>query len=145
MKRCLSIMAVFLMISGAAWTASDENIRFRAVDIYVDSGDMPLAAYQMELKVVEGDAKLVGIEGGEHEAFSDTPYYDPAALQGGRIILAAFDTGTDLPTGRTRVARVHMRVAGDTDATYSVKIKTAATRDGTEIEVSAEIAKGAGK
>src|SRR5690349_6090513 len=40
--------------------------RFCAVDIFIDSGSTPLAAYQVRFAVTNGLAKIVGIEGGEH-------------------------------------------------------------------------------
>jgi len=39
-------------------------IRFKALDIVVDSGETPLAAYQFELAEPAGRAKIVGVEGG---------------------------------------------------------------------------------
>ena len=73
--------------------------RFGAVDIYVDSGSTPLAAYQLEFAATNGVAKIVGIEGGEHAAFRQPPFYDPKAIQHERVIIASFSTApaTDLP------------------------------------------------
>src|SRR4051812_49287196 len=79
---------------------------FGALDIFIDSKDAPLAAYQFEFWA-DGDVKLVGLEGGEHVAFKEPPHYDPRALTlpEPRVIVAAFNTGNDLPKGKTRVAR----------------------------------------
>lgn len=102
-------------------TASPQP-RFHAINIFVDSGPLPLAAYQIEVIARftgDGAATLVGVEGGEHPQFTKPPYYDPAALQVDqareRIIIAALSTAgvPDLPKGRTRVARLHMRVEGE--------------------------------
>jgi hypothetical protein len=90
-----------------------------------------------------GKVTLVGIEGGEHAVFAKPAYYDPAALApdgGGRVILAAYSTGKDLPTGRTRVARLHVMVEGAGGgegaggAEYSVKLKVAADGEGRAID-----------
>ena len=67
-------------------------LRFRTVDIYVDSKQQSVAAYQLEWTTPGGDAKIVGIEGGENPAFKEPPYYDPKAIQHERVILAAFST-----------------------------------------------------
>jgi hypothetical protein len=88
---------------------------FRVLDVYVDSGASPLAAYQFEFKTTQktaGELKLVGIEGGDSAAFGEPPRYDPRALAqpAPRVIVAAFNTGKDLPTGKTRVARLMVRV-----------------------------------
>lgn len=98
------------------------SVRFEAVDVFVDSGDVPLAAYQIEVRADTASAdakarvKLVGVEGGEKGAFEEPPRYDPAALRakggGERIILAAYSLREDarLPKGLTRVARLHVQV-----------------------------------
>ncbi len=117
-------------------------VRFVALDIYVDSKDRPLAAYQFELTAVGAPFAIVGVEGGVHQAFVEPPYYDPAALSKNRIILAAFNTGKDLPTGKTRIARIHARVIGEKDPSYAVKLVVAATADGSRIPATATIAPG---
>ena len=102
---------------------------FRLVDVFVDAGDQPLAAYQFEFWGESG-VKLVGIEGGEHAAFRDPPRYDPRALTRPepRAIVAAFDTGKDLPTGRTRVARLMVQVEVARPV-YHVNLHVAASPD----------------
>jgi hypothetical protein len=117
-------------------------VRFEPVDVYVDSGAAPLAAYQFELKATAGRVAIVGLEGGEHPAFKDAPYYDPAALMKDRVVVAAFSTGQDLPQGRTRVARLHMQVTGDEKPAYAVKLVVAASADGKEIPATVSIDKG---
>jgi hypothetical protein len=98
------------------------SMRFEAVDVYVDSGDVPLAAYQIEVRADTESAdarsrvKLVGVEGGEKGAFEEPPRYDPTVLRarggGERIILAAYSLRENgqLPKGLTRVARLHVQV-----------------------------------
>jgi len=80
--------------------------RFVAVDVYVEAGDRKLAAWQVEIGT-DDRAAIVGVEGGEPAAYREPPTYDAKALQGGKIVLAAFTTG-DAPTGRVRVARLHL-------------------------------------
>ena len=118
-----------------------ESPRFQAVDIYLDS-ETPIAAYQLEVRVVTGDATIVGVEGGT--APLDTPpYYDPAALAAGRIILAAFDTTATLPPGHHRIATVHFREQGS-PVTYHAELTTAGDSDGRRCAatVSTEARKG---
>lgn len=116
--------------------------RFAWVDISIDSGSVPLAAYQLELSSDAGKFEIVGIEGGEHAAFREPPYYDPAALKAGRVILAAFSTDDALPTGSTRVARVHVMLE-DAAPHYIATLKIAATADGTTIPVQVSVTEGA--
>ncbi len=113
--------------------ANTNNVRFTPVAIYIDSGDKPLAAYQFELKATVGRIKIVGVEGGSHAAFKDAPYYDPAALANDHIIIAAFNTGTDLPTGRTRIATVHLQITGDAEPQYELNLMAAANAEGQNI------------
>ncbi len=109
-------------------------VRFEFIDIYVDSGDAPLAAYQFELTDSAESIKIVGIEGGEHEAFNAPPYYDPKALKNNRVIIAAFSTADDLPTGRTRVATVHVQVEVDVIPEITINLETAGDVQGNEID-----------
>lgn len=128
--------------AGASPAATDETsragARFTSVDIFIDSGTQPLAAYQFEFKPEAADVKIVGIEGGEHPAFRIPPYYDPAALAKGRVIIAAFNTGKNLPSGRTRVATLHLRVAGSAQPRYGVSLTVAASPEGKAIAAEAE-------
>jgi hypothetical protein len=141
MKRVLAfsvILAcpVLLLLAPQASHAGkrvERQVRFAPVHIYLDSGGKPLAAYQFELKATSGRIKIVGIEGGEHPAFKEAPYYDPAALMNDRIIIAAFNTGRDLPAGRTRIATVHLQILGDAQPEYQLALVTAADADGQNI------------
>ena len=128
---------------------------FAAVDVFIDSGALPLAAYQFELTVERAEGAgpdgdkvvLVGVEGGEHPAYRDPPYHDTRALwKQGRIVIADFDTGAgvELPRGRTRVARVMVylgegRRAGDPAPEYSAKLEVAASEDARPIEASISV------
>ena len=129
---------------------ANQKVRFAPVHIYLDPGGKPLAAYQFELvcsvpvraysSADDGDStsqrhdeqqvKIVGVEGGEHPAFKEAPYYDPAALMNDRIVIAAFNTGSDLPITRTRIATIHLQISGDAEPKYELKLITAADSDG---------------
>ena len=114
--------------------------RFGWVDVSVDSGKEPLGAYQFELAVEKGTASIVGLEGGEHPAFAAAPYYDPAALQKARVIVAAYSVADTLPTGKTRVARVMVEMQGD--AGFAVKLMKTYNKDGREIPAKVEFTQG---
>jgi hypothetical protein len=131
--------------------------RFVPVHIYLDSGDKPLAAYQFELvcsvpvrayeenasrRHYERQIKIVGVEGGAHPAFREAPYYDPAALMNERIIIAAFNTGRDLPTGRTRIATLHLQILGDTEPQYELKLVLAADKEGKSLPAQLNLETG---
>ena len=115
-----------------------EPVRFRTVDIFVDSTNQPLAAYQIEFAAPAG-AKIVGIEGGEHAAFKEAPFYDPKAMQHERVIIGAFSTAAvdKLPTGKTRVATIHLQTTSQQTAQLEVQVKAAATVGGEKIAVHA--------
>jgi hypothetical protein len=122
---------------------SEPSARFAWVDVFIDTGDEPLAAYQFELLTEAGEIRIVGVEGGEHPAFGEPPYYDPAALHGeGRIIIGAFDTGDELPIGNTRVARVHVQIIGEQEPEFEVQLDAAASADGAEITATATAVQG---
>jgi hypothetical protein len=114
-------------------------VRFQTVDIFVDPGDRPLAAYQFTLRSGTRNALLAGLEGGEHAAFGKPPYYDNKALIDEQVIVAAFSTDEQLPHGRTRVARLHVQVTGDQDPQYEVTLQTSAGPDGKAMEAKVSV------
>lgn len=150
MKKLMVIMLIStcLAVSVPAQQSEQENspaqpaVRFAPLHIYLDSGDKPLAAFQFELKAVAGQIKIVGVEGGEHAAFVEPPYYDPAALANDRIIIAAFNTGSDLPKGRTRITTIHLQIIGDIEPEYELKLAVAASADGKQIPAKITFEKG---
>lgn len=111
------------------------SVEFRAVEVFLNATNAPLAAYQLEFKAVGGDVKIVGIEGGEHPAFARPPFYDPQAMQQERVILAAFSTNsvTQLPTGRTRVATIHLQIRHGSELKFETKLEAAADANGKKL------------
>jgi len=116
---------------------------FVVMDVLVETGQQPLAAYQIELATTNaaGQVKIVGIEGGDPTPFRTAPYYDPAALKGGRVILGGFSTAPveQLPRGSVRIASVHCLVTGDLHPAFQTKISAAATGGGQSIHVQANV------
>jgi hypothetical protein len=108
---------------------------FGYIDLHIDPHGKPLAAWQVEFTAKDNSATLVGIEGGDTGAYKDPPHYDPAALANSRVILAAYSTADDLPTSKTRVARLHLQFT-KRNAAYDVKLITAATPDGAKLETA---------
>ena len=139
----LPVQSVETVIPGPDDVAADVR-RFEAIDVFVDSGNQKLAAWQLEVKSTANDVQIVGIEGGEHPAFAEPPYYDKRAMNSNRVIIAAFSTGDNLPSGRSRVARIHVQVRGSGPRTWLSELTTSATSDGTRIPAEISIAKAAG-
>ncbi len=138
-------VAMTLLSSGATREAAAPGApaRYWAMDVIVDADGKRLAAYQLEMTDPTGRTQIVGIEGGEHAAFSEPPYCDPAAMaQEGQVILAAFSTGKELPSGKTRVARLHLRTTGDGEPALRAKLVVAATADGRPFPAQVNIAAG---
>lgn len=127
-------MKAAMLVLGLIALLPAQETRFVSVEIYAQI-DAPIAAWQIELSC---DAKIVGVEG-----FKEPPYYDPAALQGGRIILAQFTTDPDPPAGRVLVARVHMMESGRTD--YVAKLMAAAAPGGERISPRIDLVRVGGK
>jgi len=122
--------------------ATTASSRFAWVDAYIDPKGVPLAAYQFELKSDQPGVMLVGVEGGQHPAFAEPPYYDPKANLQNRIVIAAFNTGDHLPKERTRVARVMVRLTGAAPR-YSATLDVAASADGKPIDADIQLSEGA--
>lgn len=149
MRRLIAIMLILALSTALvrAQTPVDDNAadntRFVAYDVFIDAGDDALAAYQIDISDVSGRMTIVGVEGGESTAFDAPPYYDPKALHNeGRIILAAFTTDDDGPTGKTRVARLHMQISGEQPADFDAKVIVAADADGLDIDANVTITEG---
>lgn len=144
--KLLAALALFLLSFGLAaelraqQPADEEGRkRFCAVNIFVDSGSTPLAAYQFHFAVTNGMAKIVGIEGGEHPAFRQAPFYDPKAIQNEVAIVASFSTAAaaELPVGKTKVATIHLQTTGAKPPEFELKLQTAGNAEGRKIECQA--------
>ncbi len=131
------LLTLLLTFCGQLFAQSTNTVRFQAVEIFANSQTAALAAYQLEFTVTSSNAKIVGIEGGEHPAFAEAPFYDPKAIQHERVILAAFSTlsADKLPTGKTRVATIHLQISGTDELKFETKLTTAASSDGKTIAV----------
>jgi hypothetical protein len=142
------VRAVFLglvLICGAwPWQTgaaqNDGSIRFAAVDIYLDSTE-PVAAWQFELNDRNGVMKIAGVENGESAAFERVPYYDREAVQLGtadRIVVADFSLADAslLPSGRIRIATLHLVLSGADDPAFDLDLVTAVTHNGQLIDAS---------
>lgn len=116
---------------------SQAGPRFEAIDLFITPAG-PLAAYQFEFRARAGQVKIVGIEGGDHAAYSQPPYYDAAAMQQDRVIIGALSTrpAGELPAARFRVARVHVMVEPGVNPEYMARLQTAAGPDARKIEAN---------
>ncbi len=140
------LLAMFaLLLGGQVAGEAEPPVRFTSVEVFIDTGEQPLAAWQFELAAERGSVKIVGIEGGDHPAFKSPPYYDPAAMQHDRVILAAFNTGKDLPKGKTRIARIHVQITGDVQPEYAIRLEAAGGPDGSRIQATLSLGKGEAK
>ncbi|MFG0307454.1 MAG: hypothetical protein ACF8Q5_14710 [Phycisphaerales bacterium JB040] len=115
------------------------------MDIYLtptpraDGTSPELGAWQVEYigSSDAGEVLLVGVEGGEHDAYAEPAFYDPEALAGGRVILAAYAVDGELPSGRTRIARLHVQSpAGGFES--AVTLIAAGDAGGQRIEAAVE-------
>lgn len=127
-------MKAAVLVLGLIAILPEQESRFVTVEIYAQI-DSPIAAWQIEL---DCDARIVGVEGA-----SEPPYYDPAALQGGRIILAQFTTEPNPPAGRVLVARVHLMETGRTG--YRANLMAAAAPGGERISPRIDLVRLGGK
>lgn len=148
MTRWTLAIAIVLSAVAAAFAPAgaqeQEPVRFTYVDLYLDSGETDVAAWQLEFAAELGSAVLVGVEGGDHPAFAKPPVYDPKALNGkhgGRIIIAAYSLEEILPAGRTRVARLHLQVTGPTPQ-FVTKLQAASDREGERIGCTVDVRHG---
>lgn len=150
MKRAVPLAAMLLVLLALAMApgpgaahggAGDETMRpgprFEAIDVFITPTG-PLAAYQLEFHAGPGQIKIVGIEGGEHAAYVQAPYYDPAAMQGERVVIGAFSTRPDgeLPAARFRVARIHVMIEAGMNPEYAARLQTAAGPEARQLDAT---------
>lgn len=136
MKR-LGLVFMLLPVSLLAVRAQTAP-RFQAIDVWVES-DLPLVAYQIEVRASVSAARVVGIEGGEGPPYAEPPFYDPAAMRGERVVLGAFTTSPDAPNGRFRVARIHMQEPAGEETDYKATVVTAAAPGGETLALRVEL------
>ena len=150
MNRLLAIVSLLLLLPLVGFAQltqppQEEDLQyetpprstFTTIELWLDTCEKPLAAYQLELAATEGDVRIVGIEGAAPDSiFAEPPYYDPAAMQNERIIIADFSTAPPegLPVGRFRIATIHLQVVGDVEPAFETKLAVAADADGAAIE-----------
>jgi hypothetical protein len=144
-KRALGLLIVLAVAQAFAQTSGESSERtFQAVDLYVDSGSTPLAAYQIEFKSRDGSARIVGVEGGDSDPFRSAPHFDPDAMKQERVIIAAFSLEDPpmLPAGKTRVATIHVALQGGRNPDYVIQLDAAADPGGNAIRASASFEEG---
>ncbi len=138
MRRFLLALAALALIAAASPGASAPQ--FMPVDVYVDSGGERLVAYQLELIFDESKVEILSLEGGAPESFREAPYYDPAGMRGGRMVIAAFTTDdAGAPQGKHRLARLHLRVAPGASPNIEAHVVIAARPGGERIPVETEV------
>lgn len=151
-RAALAVAFAVLLGAGIELAAQQDTPgRFMVLDVYVESAE-PLAAWQFELTERGGRMQVVGIESGGSAVFGDPPYYDRAAVERGaadRIIVADFtlDAAAELPSGRTRVARVHVRLDGDAQTVpdYDLRLVAAGAAHGRPIDAAISLQTDAGR
>ncbi len=150
MKKLLLIILVLFSLSAVVvlssssivYASSAQRVTFFPLNIYIDSSSENLAAYQFELHTGSRQVKIVGVEGGDHAAFKEPPYYDPAALANDRIIIAAFNNGDELPKGKTKIATIHLQAPSDYESAFELSLTLAATKGGQKINAEISFEKG---
>ncbi|MDE0444113.1 MAG: hypothetical protein OXL38_18640 [Gammaproteobacteria bacterium] len=122
----------------AAAAPGEAEERFMPVEVFVDSPE-PVAAWQFELKDRNASMKVVGVENGGSDVFQRAPYYDREAVTRGeahRIVVADYSLAeeSELPSGRVRVATLHLMLDGDAD--FELTLVAATTADGRPIDTA---------
>ena len=148
--RILLLAMLVWLVCGAAYAAAlpsqtppAETPRFATVDLIIVAAQ-PLAAYQLEFTATSGDVRIVGIEGGDHAAFSEPPHYDPRAMMHDRVIIGAFSlvSADALPSGRVRVATLHLEIRGAAEPDFEVTLDAAATTNGASVDATVLLVDG---
>ena len=147
MRRALTMVLSCAVFMGAGWSAFSQSVgigtRFSVLEIYLETAE-PVAVWQFELREASGTMRVVGVESGDSDAFGEAPYYDLAAVSGGaadRIVVADYSLrpAAELPTGRSRVATVHVRLEGTADPEYVLNLMAAGGANGEPIQATIDL------
>ena len=127
-----------LLILLAMPVHASDSVEFRSVDIFLDSSE-PVAAWQFRFSEKHSMMTIVGVENGDSEVFPDAPYYDRDAVTNGsadRIIVADLSLAGkhQLPSGRFRIATLHIMLSGPGKPVFDLRLVTATTRSGDVID-----------
>lgn len=127
-------LALVLFVAGTADAARPRI--FGTIVVTLDPAGQELAGWQLRADFGKSDARIVGVEGGEHPAYADPPHYDPKALNTGEIILAALGSNEELPTDATIVAILHVEHDRSGLPPLEISEVVAVGADGNEITVT---------
>lgn len=133
-----SVLVALGLLLPALLAHAGDAVTFATLDVFINlPANERLAAWQVDVDV---DGRIVGIEGGDAN-FSTPPFYDPAALAGGHIKLAALEDpdASQSPQRPLRVATLFVALTanrGD-ELRATVRLVTAADPDGRHINAEA--------
>ena len=138
--KAISTLIISACLCFASGALAENDLQFAAVEIYLNTSE-PVAAWQFELSDRSGTMKVVGVEGGESEAYRRAPYYDREAVRLGaadHVVVADYSLADvdDLPSGRTRIATIHLMLDSEDDQDIELTLITATTHDGQVINAS---------
>lgn len=133
------LLAIFLWAASVCGYAAE----FAVYEVFVDSGEEKLAAYQLKISDERAAVKFLSVEGGEHASFAEAPKFDPKAIQQDVIKIAAFslDAAAKLPSGRVRVASLHVEIGPGLTPEWKAKVEAAAGPKGKKISAKVSISK----
>lgn len=97
---------LFVALLLATTVAQAQERTFSTVAVILDTERTALGAYEIDLQFDDERVLLVGVEAGTD--FTVPPVYDPKALQGDRIVLAAMDLHAQTARDRVHVATLHV-------------------------------------
>ena len=96
----IAALLAVLAVQSPLMVEEAPSVRFTPLDLYIDSGQTALAAYQVEVHFDPEKVKIVGIEGGETKAYNPAPYYDHRCrLHAGRCPFGPHKGGQTAPPG----------------------------------------------
>lgn len=119
------------------------SAQFAVYDVFVDAGKEKLAAYQLKISDERAAVKILSVEGGEPASFTEAPKFYPKAIQRDVIKIAAFslDAPEKLPSGRMRVASLHVEIGPGLTPDWKATVEAAAGPKGKKISATVSISK----
>lgn len=137
-----------LVLLATSHAVADAPVRFTSVDVFIESSE-PVAAWQLEFAASNNAMQVVGVENGDSRAFDGPPYYDREAVEQGRadrIVIADYSLEDEslLPSGRIRVATVHVMLSGDAEPEFDTRLIVATSYRGSRVnaEIDSQVSDG---
>lgn len=133
------MIRVFLLFFVALFSGvhAEETVeKFRVIDVYVEVPDqVNLCVYQAQIHFDPKNIKIISIESGEAEYFSDAPIYDFKSGEESILSIGSFRKKYEKGTPKKfKLFRLHVMMRGDDTSVIQIKKMIFADENGLAVK-----------